>query len=57
MASRCALAQAKGPVRDRLARTGLLEQLGSDSIYLSVAQAVAFDPGGSTTDEGAAASR
>jgi high affinity sulfate transporter 1 len=52
-----ALAQARGPVRDRLARTGLLEQLGSDSIYLSVAQAVAFDPGGSTTDEGAPPSR
>jgi len=37
------LAQAKGKVRDRLARTGLLERIGSDGIYFSVAQAVALE--------------
>jgi SulP family sulfate permease len=37
------LAQAKGKVRDRLARTGLLERIGSDGIYLSVAQAVVLE--------------
>jgi MFS superfamily sulfate permease-like transporter len=37
-----ALAQARSRVRDRLARTGLLERIGSDAIYFSVAQAVAL---------------
>jgi SulP family sulfate permease len=37
------LAQAKGKVRDRLARTGLLERIGSEGIYFSVAQAVALE--------------
>jgi high affinity sulfate transporter 1 len=37
------LAQAKGKVRDRLARTGLLERIGNDAIYFSVAQAVALE--------------
>ena len=41
--ARSSLAQAKGPVRDRLARTGLLERIGSDGIYFSVAQAVALE--------------
>ena len=30
-------------VRDRLARTGVLERIGSEGIYFSVAQAVAFE--------------
>ncbi len=38
-----ALAQAKSRVRDRLARTGLLERIGSSDIYFSVAQAVASE--------------
>jgi MFS superfamily sulfate permease-like transporter len=38
-----ALAQAKGRVRDRLGRTGLIERLGSDRIHFSVAQAVALE--------------
>jgi anti-anti-sigma regulatory factor len=37
-----ALAQARSRVRDRLARTGLLERIGSDAVYFSVAQAVAL---------------
>ena len=37
------LAQAKGKVRDRLARTGLLDRIASDSLYFSVAQAVALE--------------
>jgi high affinity sulfate transporter 1 len=37
------LAQAKGKVRDRLARTGLLERIGSSEIFFSVAQAVATE--------------
>jgi sulfate permease, SulP family len=40
---RLVLAHAKGRVRDRLARTGLLDQLGSDAIYFSVAQAAALE--------------
>ncbi len=42
------LAQAKGGVRDRLRRTGLLERIGSDRIYLSVGQAVALEREGLT---------
>ncbi len=34
------LAQVKGPVRDRLRRTGVMEGLGEDRIYLSVGSAV-----------------
>jgi MFS superfamily sulfate permease-like transporter len=41
--ARLVLAQAKGRVRDRLARTGLLDRLGSSGIYFSVAQAVALE--------------
>jgi SulP family sulfate permease len=41
--ARLVLAQAKGRVRDRLARTGLLDRLGSTAIYFSVAQAVALE--------------
>ncbi len=40
---RLVLAHAKARVRDRLARTGLLERVGSDGIYFSVAQAVALE--------------
>jgi SulP family sulfate permease len=35
------LAQVKGAVRDRLRRTGLMDRLGEDRIFLSVAAAVA----------------
>ena len=35
--------KGKTKVRDRLARTGLLERIGSDGIYFSVAQAVALE--------------
>jgi high affinity sulfate transporter 1 len=35
------LAQVKGAVRDRLRRTGLMDKLGEDRIFLSVAAAVA----------------
>jgi SulP family sulfate permease len=41
--TRLVLAQAKGRVRDRLARTGLLDRLGSSAVYFSVAQAVAME--------------
>jgi high affinity sulfate transporter 1 len=34
------LAQVKGPVRDRMRRTGLAERLGEDRIYLSLGSAV-----------------
>ena len=35
------LAQVKGPVRERLRKTGLMDELGEDHIYLSVGNAVA----------------
>lgn len=44
--ARLVLAQAKGRVRNRLARTGLLDRLGSTGIYFSVAQAVALEQEG-----------
>ena len=34
------LAQVKGSVRDRLRRTGLMERIGEDRLYLSVGSAV-----------------
>jgi high affinity sulfate transporter 1 len=34
------LAQVKGPVRDRMRRMGLMEMVGEDRVYLSVAAAV-----------------
>jgi len=34
------VAQVKGPVRDRLRRTGLMDELGEDRVYLSIASAV-----------------
>jgi MFS superfamily sulfate permease-like transporter len=38
-----ALAQAKGKVRERLARTGLLDRIAGEHIHLSVAEAVATE--------------
>lgn len=34
------LAQVKGPVRDRLRRTGVMAELGEDRVYLSIGSAV-----------------
>jgi hypothetical protein len=34
------LAQVKGAVRDRMRRTGLMDALGEDRIYLSIGSAV-----------------
>jgi hypothetical protein len=34
------LAQVKGPVRDRMRRMGLMETVGEERVYLSVAAAV-----------------
>jgi sulfate permease, SulP family len=45
---RLVLAHAKGRVRDRLARTGLLAEVGRDAIYFSVAQAEALEQQRST---------
>jgi SulP family sulfate permease len=44
-----ALAQAKGQVRDRMRRTGLMDALGEDHVFLSVGGAVAVL--GSTIDQ------
>jgi len=41
--TRLAIAQARGTVRDRLARTGLTERIGRERIHFSVAQAVASE--------------
>jgi MFS superfamily sulfate permease-like transporter len=35
------LAQVKGPVRDRMRKMGMMEMVGEDRVYLSVAAAVA----------------
>jgi MFS superfamily sulfate permease-like transporter len=35
-----ALVQIKGPVRDRLRKTGLIERIGEDHLYRSMAEAV-----------------
>jgi MFS superfamily sulfate permease-like transporter len=34
------VAQVKGTVRDRLRKTGLMDELGEDRVYLSIASAV-----------------
>ena len=34
------LAQVKGPVRDRMRRMGMMDMVGEDRVYLSVAAAV-----------------
>jgi len=34
------LAQVKGPVRDRMRRTGLMAEMGEDRVYLSIGSAV-----------------
>ena len=34
------LAQVKGPVRDRLRKTGVMTELGEDRVYLSIGSAV-----------------
>ncbi len=39
------LAQVKSPVRDRMRRNGLLDLIGDDHVYLSVADAVRDRPG------------
>lgn len=38
-----ALAQARGPLRDRLARTGLLEVIGEAHVHLSMSESVAVE--------------
>ena len=41
-------AQVRGPVRDRMRRTGIMEEVGEERIYLTVAAAVAALEGGAT---------
>jgi high affinity sulfate transporter 1 len=43
--TRLVLAQAKGPVRDRMRRTGLMDEIGEDRVLMSVPAAVAVASG------------
>jgi MFS superfamily sulfate permease-like transporter len=45
-----ALAQARGKVRDRMERTGLLSVIGKERVHLSMSEAVAAERARLTTD-------
>jgi sulfate permease, SulP family len=47
------LAQVKGPVRDRLRRTGLMDRIGEGNVYLSIASGVAAFQAARPEDAGA----